>query len=43
MKKLLIEASVLEQDRPSGVNYFTDGLARALETINNNSFTIKYF
>ena len=31
MKKLLIEASVLEQDRPSGVNYFTDGLARALE------------
>ncbi len=43
MKKLLIEASVLEQDRPSGVNYFTDGLARALETIDNNSFTVEYF
>jgi alpha-1,3-rhamnosyl/mannosyltransferase len=43
MKKILIEASVLEQDRPSGVNYFTDGLARALEAVSGNSFTVGYF
>jgi glycosyltransferase involved in cell wall biosynthesis len=43
MKKLLIEASVLEQDRPSGVNYFTDGLARALEAASGDSFTVGYF
>lgn len=42
MKNLLIEASVLEQDRPSGVNYFTDGLARALEE-NLNETEVKYF
>lgn len=30
MKKILIEASTLEQDHFSGVNYFADGLSRAL-------------
>ena len=43
MKKILIEASVLEQDRPSGVNYFTDGLARALESTSNRSVRLEYF
>lgn len=42
MKKLLIEASVLEQDRPSGVNYFTDGFARALEEHTTDT-RIEYF
>ncbi len=42
MKKLLIEASVLEQDRPSGVNYFTDGLARALEE-HTDEVEVNYF
>jgi alpha-1,3-rhamnosyl/mannosyltransferase len=41
MKKLLIEASVLEQDRPSGVNYFTDGLSRALEE--HTDIEVNYF
>ncbi len=40
--KLLIEASVLEQDRPSGVNYFTDGLARAFEE-NITETDVNYF
>lgn len=30
MKKIIIEASTLEQDHFSGVNYFADGLTRAL-------------
>lgn len=42
MKKILVEASVLEQDRPSGVNYFTDGLAGALEE-NTSGVEIGYF
>ncbi len=41
--KLLIEASVLEQDRPSGVNYLTDGLAAELETLQDDSFKVGYF
>lgn len=43
MKKLLIEASVLEQDHPSGVNYFADGLASGLENIEQRNFDIGYF
>lgn len=43
MKKLLIEASVLEQDRPSGVNYFADGLANGLENVEQRDFDIGYF
>jgi glycosyltransferase involved in cell wall biosynthesis len=42
MKKILIEASVLEQDRPSGVNYFTDGFSRALEE-NLTDTEVSYF
>lgn len=43
MTKLLIEASVLEQDRPSGVNYLTDGLVTELEKLQNDTFTTGYF
>jgi glycosyltransferase involved in cell wall biosynthesis len=43
MKKLLIEASVLEQDRPSGVNYFADGLAHGLEEVSNKQLDVGYF
>ncbi len=43
MTKLLIEASVLEQDRPSGVNYLTDGLVTELERLQNDTFTTGYF
>lgn len=43
MKNLLIEASVLEQDRPSGVNYFTDGLAHGLEDVAESQLDIGYF
>jgi glycosyltransferase involved in cell wall biosynthesis len=43
MKKLLIEASVLEQDRPSGVNYFADGLANGLENIKPRDLNVGYF
>ena len=42
MKKILIEASALEQDRPSGVNYFTDGFSRALEE-NLTDTEVSYF
>ncbi|MEO5690985.1 MAG: glycosyltransferase family 1 protein [Candidatus Saccharimonadales bacterium] len=43
MKKLLIEASVLEQDRPSGVNYFTDGLAGGIEAVSSDTLDTGYF
>lgn len=43
MKKLLIEASVLEQDKLSGVNYLTDGLATELEKLRSDDFSIGYF
>lgn len=43
MTKLLIEASVLEQDRPSGVNYLTDGLVSELERRRNDDFQLGYF
>ncbi len=43
MKKILIEASVLEQDKPTGVNYFTEGLARGLEQVRKNRATVGYF
>ncbi len=42
MKKIVIEASVLEQPRPSGVNYFTEGLSNALETYTNNEVSVEY-
>ena len=41
--KLLVEASVLEQDRPSGVNYLASGLVAELEKMQNNNFRIGYF
>lgn len=43
MKKILIEASVIEQDAPTGVNYFTIGLAGALEKIKGLEFNVGYF
>ena len=42
MKKVVIEASVLEQPNPSGVNYFTDGLANALEAYVHKELNIEY-
>jgi glycosyltransferase involved in cell wall biosynthesis len=41
--KLLIEASPIEQDRPSGVNYFTEWLARALDQKRGDDFGVEYF
>jgi len=41
--KLLVEASVLEQDRPSGVNYLTSGLVTELEKMQNDDFRLGYF
>jgi len=41
--KLLVEASVLEQDRPSGVNYLTSGLVSELEKLRSNHFSVGYF
>jgi alpha-1,3-rhamnosyl/mannosyltransferase len=41
--KLLVEASVLEQDRPSGVNYLASGLVAELERMQNDDFRIGYF
>jgi glycosyltransferase involved in cell wall biosynthesis len=41
--KLLIEASPLEQDSPSGVNYFTQWLAKSLEKKTDSVFHIDYF
>lgn len=41
--KLLVEASVLEQDRPSGVNYLTSGLVGELEKLRSNHFSVGYF
>lgn len=43
MKKILIESSVIEQDAPTGVNYFTTGLAGALEKIKGSNFEVNYF
>ena len=40
--RLLIEASVLEQDQPIGVNYFTDGLAHSLEQLSPDKITTGY-
>lgn len=41
--KLLVEASVLEQDRPSGVNYLTSGLAGELEKLQSDTFSLGFF
>lgn len=41
--KLLIEASPIEQDRPSGVNYFTEWLASALDDKQDDGFAVEYF
>lgn len=41
--RLTIEASPIEQDNPSGVNYFTEWLSRALETKTETNFQINYF
>lgn len=43
MKKISIEASVLEQDKPTGVNYFADGLADGLENVSKGRAEISYF
>lgn len=43
MVKLLIEASPLEQDNPSGVNYFTEWLAKNLEAKVDKNFEVGYF
>ena len=41
--KLLVEASVLEQTNPSGVNYLTNGLVGELEKQRSDSFGLGYF
>lgn len=41
--KLLVEASVLEQGRPSGVNYLASGLVAELEKMQNDDFRLGYF
>ena len=41
--KLLVEASVLEQDRPSGVNYLASGLVNELEKMQSSTFQLGYF
>lgn len=41
--KLLVEASVLEQDRPSGVNYLASGLVAELEKMQSSDFHLGYF
>ena len=41
--KLLVEASVLEQDRPSGVNYLTSGLVNELDSLQDSSFQLGFF
>lgn len=41
--KLIIEASPIEQDNPSGVNYFTEWLAKALEAKTDQNFMVEYF
>jgi glycosyltransferase involved in cell wall biosynthesis len=41
--KLLVEASVLQQDRPSGVNYLASGLVAELEKMQNDDFRLGYF
>jgi len=41
--KLLVEASVLEQDRPSGVNYLASGLVSELEKMQSSDFRLGYF
>lgn len=43
MIRLLIEASVLEQDRPTGVGYLTDGLVGALERLRDEELSVEYF
>ena len=41
--KLLVETSVLEQDRPSGVNYLTSGLVNELDSLQDDNFTLGFF
>lgn len=41
--KVLIEASPIEQDNPSGVNYFTEWLTKALEAKIDDNFQVGYF
>ena len=41
--KLLIEASPIEQNNPTGVNYFTEWLARGLEQKQDSTFKVGYF
>ncbi len=43
MKTLAIESSVLEQDRPTGVNYFTNGIVGALEQVGMGQLELRYF
>lgn len=43
MKTLAIESSVLEQDRPTGVNYFTDGIVGGLEAVCGDRLELRYF
>lgn len=43
MKKILIEASALEQDKPTGVNYFTEGISSGLNQVAENKIEIGYF
>jgi alpha-1,3-rhamnosyl/mannosyltransferase len=42
MKSVIIEASVLEQDNPSGVSYFTDGLSNALDAYVRDQLGVEY-
>ena len=43
MKTIAIESSVLEQDKPTGVNYFSQGVASGLEAVKGNDIEIRYF
>ncbi len=43
MKSLVIESSVLEQDNPTGVNYFTEGIVSGLEANKDKDLEIRYF
>ena len=41
--KLLIEASPIEQEKPTGVNYFTEWLAKSLYDKQDESFQVGFF
>lgn len=43
MKTLAIESSVLEQDQPTGVNYFTNGIVGGLEALGSSELEVRYF